>query len=536
MSKTNTISCYFLPLLISIVPLLDLYHQNISSTMIGQFLLLVLPLIVIAYGVTMVFYIFFKSIHKATLFTSSLLLFFYYFHYLLEVFNSFSKTKLGFILFRLRHIIPVLFLFFAWLFYKILTSRKEPLFPITAMTIVFGTLTLFSLTKIAHGEYINHKRKIANLMQTKPLLKQLIQSRTKIDDSDFPDVYFIILDSYTNNNVLLKYFAYNNTLTQKLEQIGFYIAGKSHSNYPCTLASLSSSLNLQYHKPISHFKELINNNIVFKFFDHLNYHIINIKGCSSTTRSLDSFKQNSVASYAKQAFYQLTSTLDFLYHFLKTRTFLYYFPYLDRFELQRHKRILLHQLKELKETTNLGGPKFVFCHLLCPHPPFVLGSEKLELVEPYKEGYLRQTIFINEQIYLAINHILTQSCKNPVIIVQGAHGAIQDNVFLGEPPTHHPLPTYLIKQAFPILHAWHLPKQNIQQLYPTLSSVNTFRFLFDRYFGTKLNLLKDESFMFQKNPNFYTFIKTKDVLSAAQKNLINFEQYFKTNFYPMKES
>jgi hypothetical protein len=54
------------------------------------------------------------------------------------------------------------------------------------------------------------------------------------------------------------------------------------------------------------------------------------------------------------------------------------------------------------------------------------------------------------------------------------------------------------KDRFGILNAYYLPGINKDILYPTISPVNSFRIVFNQYFGAKLPLLPDRSYLFQE--------------------------------------
>lgn len=70
--------------------------------------------------------------------------------------------------------------------------------------------------------------------------------------------------------------------------------------------------------------------------------------------------------------------------------------------------------------------------------------------------------------------ILEDSSVPPIIVLQSDHGA--------EP----------MRNA--ILAATYLPDSGAANLYPSMSSVNTFRVVFNTYFGTDLPLLPDISY------------------------------------------
>jgi hypothetical protein len=45
-----------------------------------------------------------------------------------------------------------------------------------------------------------------------------------------------------------------------------------------------------------------------------------------------------------------------------------------------------------------------------------------------------------------------------------------------------------------VLNAYYLPGVNAQLLYPSITPVNTFRLVFDQYFGGQFGLLEDKSY------------------------------------------
>ena len=71
-----------------------------------------------------------------------------------------------------------------------------------------------------------------------------------------PDIYYIILDAYGRSDVLEEMYDYDNyEFIDKLEDLGFYVANCSQSNYPNTGLSLTSALNMDYIPNLNeHFK------------------------------------------------------------------------------------------------------------------------------------------------------------------------------------------------------------------------------------------------------------------------------------------
>lgn len=130
---------------------------------------------------------------------------------------------------------------------------------------------------------------------------------------------------------------------------------------------------------------------------------------------------------------------------------------------------------------SMTGPKFVFIHLIVPHPPYAFDENGNPIVGgsvDAKYGDLNQVKFINKFILPGLKTLIEESSTPPVIILQGDHGPmVEDN---------HPA-------ELKILNAYYLPK-GMEWLYPTISPVNSFRVVFNSYFGTSFPLLEDVSY------------------------------------------
>jgi hypothetical protein len=74
-----------------------------------------------------------------------------------------------------------------------------------------------------------------------------------------------------------------------------------------------------------------------------------------------------------------------------------------------------------------------------------------------------------------LRSIIESSDDPPIIVLQGDHGLRQENLL-------------------EILSAYHLPEGVDAGLYPSISPVNSFRVVFDGYFGTDYGLIDDLSF------------------------------------------
>jgi hypothetical protein len=86
-----------------------------------------------------------------------------------------------------------------------------------------------------------------------------------------------------------------------------------------------------------------------------------------------------------------------------------------------------------------------------------------------------------------VESIIKNSSIPPIIIIQGDHG-----------PSHFDETTRM-----GILNAYYFPEAQ-PALHPSITPVNSFRVLFNTYFGTEFNLLKDTSY-YSEYPYAYQF-------------------------------
>jgi hypothetical protein len=98
-------------------------------------------------------------------------------------------------------------------------------------------------------------------------------------------------------------------------------------------------------------------------------------------------------------------------------------------------------------------------------------------------------MFANKKVIDAIDGILANSKTPPIILVMSDHGPASMFRFDIDSPG-------CVWERTGNLYALRLPgHQNDGTLYSTISPVNTFRVIFNTYFGTKLLLLEDRSYL-----------------------------------------
>ncbi len=324
-----------------------------------------------------------------------------------------------------------------------------------------------------------------------------------------PDVYYFILDSYARDDLLRQAYGYDNQpFLKALEARGFYIAECSQSNYGRTEMSLGSSLNMQYLQELdssfvpenigrSHLWDVLKHSAVRYNFESLGYKTVNFANGFDWMELRDADEFLSPTPFA-------AGLTEFEGLFLRTTLArpLEDLGWVDADVVTARTardrfRLVFSSLDDLARDP---APTFAYIHLISPHPPFVFGPDG-SLTNPadfwnaqrrypanlYVRGYLNQLTYLNTQMESGIDTILENSSTPPVIILQGDHG-----------PWLQPQ-----DKLFRIFNAYYLPGHS-DRLYPGISPVNSFRLVFDEYFGGNYPLLEDRSY-YSPVPNLYDF-------------------------------
>jgi hypothetical protein len=175
----------------------------------------------------------------------------------------------------------------------------------------------------------------------------------------------------------------------------------------------------------------------------------------------------------------------------------------------------------LDEITGMPGPKYVFAHLLVPHPPYVIDADgsAMDREQVADQGdavsYLRYLRYGNERMLATIDRILAESGDDAVIVIQADEGPFPARYEDGEwgfqwrDATDEEL-----EEKFGILYAMRVPGADLDAAGFTddITSVNTFRVVFNARFGTDLPMLPNRTWAHENLSNFYDFFEITDRL------------------------
>jgi hypothetical protein len=137
--------------------------------------------------------------------------------------------------------------------------------------------------------------------------------------------------------------------------------------------------------------------------------------------------------------------------------------------------------------------KFVFAHLISPHPPYIFGANG-EKVFSNQSGqssrllFINQLEYINKKILLMLNSIFEiDNGREKIIIIQGDHGIreiIPNNIYNFKQDWAN--------ETFGTLNAIYISdKEKLKDVH-YYTPVNTFRIVLSQWFNQNLTLLENK--------------------------------------------
>jgi hypothetical protein len=323
-----------------------------------------------------------------------------------------------------------------------------------------------------------------------------------------PDIYYFILDGYARADYLEYKTNFDNSeFTDALTSRGFYVAPCSRTNYNNTILALTTALNMHFYADLEGVAKAqgLNRTQIWRYLKP-NITMQTLHSLGYQTMAFDSGYFWSSMENADVYLQPWADTGDppfmttFEYLLLKSTPLvaLYerdgeltstalddlVFPY--RYHVAQEEYIL----DQAPRIAQIDRPTFTFIHVMIPHEPMVFSPEGINTSTLYfgapsdwpttpsafQKAYVNGVKYLNPRMLEIVDQILRDSNTPPIIIIQGDHG-------------------FWSGVNLPILNAYFLPGDAAKELYPTISPVNSFRLIFNEYFGTNLALLEDTSYL-----------------------------------------
>jgi hypothetical protein len=315
-----------------------------------------------------------------------------------------------------------------------------------------------------------------------------------------PDIYVLVPDDYARTDVLRRYFHYgDHAFMAALRKRGFAISPQARSPYSDSESNIAAELNLDY---LSSFPRVLGKS-------------------SQDVRTINRVEEDNRAA-------RLLATAGYRYEHLDTDevTFAGGNPGIsslappDSFvNLWMRKTILgpiggpigfnraatdarfrtsINKVfSQLAAAPSKPGRKFVVFHTLLPHDPYVYGANGQQVTFPSKNEddlgakagaryYLEQLKYTSKRLLSSIDAILAHSRRPPVIVLQADEGFQANPDYLGERDAQDIRVKGIV--------AVHLPGARPDVVPEPPTTINTLRFVFNRYLGTSYPMLRAASY------------------------------------------
>jgi hypothetical protein len=331
-----------------------------------------------------------------------------------------------------------------------------------------------------------------------------------------PDIYYIILDEYASESTLKDFGYDNHDFLEFLRNKGFYVANSSQCNHGAdnrlkasTVLSLASSLNMNYLNNLDEMNttiqkgklapyKLIQDNRVMRFLKSKGYTTINIGSSWGPT----AFNNYADINFVPFILFGSPDQNEFIHVYMKTTMLRPFGNILLNHSFYDPQRVL-YAFSKLENNSEIGHPKFVFAHIVSPHPPYIfdrngefisINAKSYDYRSAMREPYINQLIFINKKLINLVNKLIDEPDNYPkIIIIQSDHGLeFQENKSY-ENRSHQKM----FKHGMTILNAYYFPNNDYKNLYDNITPVNTFRIVFNSYFNTSFELLNDTNYYYK---------------------------------------
>lgn len=368
-----------------------------------------------------------------------------------------------------------------------------------------------------------------------PLTSEAVATDTK----ERPDVYYIVLDRYTNETVLREQLGFDNSdFINFLKDNGFYVNPNAYGTFSNTASSISSTLKAGYHDDLTRaffstskqtyqpFFDSARNSPVIREFKKQGYSYYSLGSPYEVSNQspLADYDYNTGIHlnilgriYVLDNFPKKEFIHSIYYGIAKKGIKIGHFTILKYGGLNQREQSLA-SIKKLKELGNeTAGGRFIFSHILIPHNPYFFNADGSlsatpgvnNIGKPIREKYLGQVEFVNSQMKELVSVINQKSEGKAVIILQSDEGPYPSQEKM-EPDGSDPKKSMNdeqkaqrgkedLRMKYGVLAAYHLPNISEEQIASGADSINIFRLVLNQYLGYELPFLPKCHYTFSGN-------------------------------------
>lgn len=507
LSKGACVSIFH-PLLFGLYPILALLATNILEIPFSDAVRALWISELFAIIVWLSIQLLVRNWQKSALVTTLFLLFFYSYGHI-HNFSMINIKLFGHGIRNHRNLVPLMVLLFAlgiWAILKRVRNAEAINKTLNYISVLILVFPLFTVIK-------TQLQFRANAIDA----KQQNQMAATESGEIYPNIYVFILDRYARSDFLAQELGIDNSdFLQNLEDLGFYVAECSQSNYQETNMVLASMLNFDYlqnmfgdFEEVQQNQDLLNIRIrqseARRLLESKGYQIVAFETgydymtmqdadhyLAPDTDTMDYMLAQQLIDQPMGRFLVNANVNEFEWMYLETTGASFMLDVVanllgapesdtDAIAILNKYRRTTFVLDQLRgDVLEFDNPKFVFVHLISPHPPIAFNRDgSMVEIGQYNEhnGYPVEIDFLDAQLIPILENIINSSDRPPVIIVQGDTGPVANK-----------------SVSTDILNAYYLPQGGNALLYPTITPVNSFRLIFSQYLGENIDLIEDLSY------------------------------------------
>ena len=378
-------------------------------------------------------------------------------------------------------------------------------------------------------------------IQTDDLRSAIAAPGPKIQDSrERPDVYYIIPDAYPSDTWLESAMGYDNSkFTEALKARGFEVIPHAQTNYPSTMVSLASTLNMRHYSTNptelndhDYLRLSIAYSEVARYLSQLGYTYVQLLSGYLFPSALADINRDftpsgpvdvkvderAMATFLSDATQNPQTRVDLRQFYHQSLAPLYFEttllkPFANRlYNLWQRDQFLpystfaperfLDTIAELESIAEMPEATFTLVHLLKPHDPVVFdkrGNIIDSIKSPSRRQFTDEFEFVNSKFIEMVDAILEGSKHQPVIIFQADHGSTYGKSRSPDGRLIH----------FDVYSAYTLPDQYTLDIPRPHTNINTLPLI--------LNAVYDADFKLKENRLFALLVGSKDF--SAQEDV-----------------
>ncbi len=488
------------PLLIAAYAVLFVYAANITEVLPRDLLWPLVVAIAAAAVVVGVCALFYRDPRRGALLAGALIVSIAFFGHIGSQLDEEVLTEAMQLLLWLAFVVAV----------GVYAARARGSLPgVTIALNVFGlVLVAMALVTIIPAE----TTRVARASLSEPVSADGTAGATRLPERD---IYYLVFDRYGSDWAIEERFGIKNDLYPDLVEVGFQVIPGARANYRATDFSLASTLSMDTLDDLTESvgpdsddrtpaREKLGDHQVGRFLRANGYRYYHLGAWYGPTRT------NPIAD--EVLVWGKTTEFE---QILRDASIV---PALERLTgggedddfRNRHREEALFELRQIVRLADEPGRKFVFAHVLLPHPPYgfdaegeiVVKATEKEAIAAGREGdlYAEQLAFTNDRINELVGVLLDRPPEEqPIIVLSGDEGPF----ICGNTDCVDDTPeAYGIR--FGSLRAYYLPDLDYE-VPSDDTGVNIFRMLFREYFGADLPDLPNRSYTWPDNDHLYDF-------------------------------